>query len=68
MLNKRPILISVIIYLMINYILFELKPSQLFINNKMKQFGIGKNKTLFPVYGISLIISIFSLIFFRLNL
>jgi hypothetical protein len=65
--NKRPILISALIYILIIYILYEIKPEQLFINGKAKQFGVGKDKTLFPIYIISLIISIFSLIYFRIS-
>jgi hypothetical protein len=48
--NKRPIIISILVYLLVSYAMYQIKPSQLFINGKVKSFGIGKDKTLFPIY------------------
>lgn len=57
--NIRPLSYTLIVYLFSLYILFMLKPLLCFTkDNKMKSWGIGKNKTLFPIYIISMIISI----------
>ena len=63
-LGNRSVYYSVIVYLLIIFILFQVKPKFLYTEeNEMKKWGIGEDKILFPVYIIAMIISIFTLFF-----
>ena len=65
--NKRPLFTSIIIYFFIIFILFQIKLPYFFSDdNELKEWGIGENKILFPIYIVSLIVSIFTL--FIMNL
>ena len=54
-----------VIYLIISVSIFLYKPSIVFKNGKIKQFGVGKNKTIlyYPVLNIYLSIIIYLIIY-----
>ena len=55
---------SLIIYAFILFILSNIKPSFAYKEDgKMKKWGIGEGKTMFPIYIISMIVSVISLFF-----
>ena len=60
----NPLATSVLFYILLVVCIYSFKPRMCFDNQgKMKQFGIGKNKTPFTFLSISMILGIFSLIF-----
>lgn len=68
MFNRRPLYLSIFFYIFIIFILFQMKLSYFFNEeDKLKEWGIGENKVLFPIYIVSLIISIFLLLIFNIN-
>lgn len=59
----NPLTISILIYILFILGIYSLKPKFCFDKQgKMKQFGIGKNKTPFTFLTISIVLGIFSLI------
>ena len=63
---SNPLQISITLYIVSLIVLYMTKPSLCFDeNSKMKIFGCGNSyNTLFPFYGISIIISIIGYLFF----
>ena len=62
--NRKELSYSLIIYIFSLFVLFSIKPSFAYNDKKeMKGWGIGEDKTIFPIYIISIIISILSLFF-----
>lgn len=62
--NSIPFLI--IIYIFISYLIWNLKPKIMFQNGKMKQFGVGKNKSLFNYQIVIIFIAIFLFYFYEI--
>ena len=55
---------SLILYAFTLFVLFNVKPQFAFKEDgEMKEWGIGENKTMFPIYIVAMIISIVSLFF-----
>ena len=53
---------SLMVYIFSLFVLFIVKPDCCFDEEqKLKEWGIGKNKTMFPVFVIAMIVSIISL-------
>ena len=53
---------SLMVYIFSLFILFIVKPEWCFDEDqKLKEWGIGKDKTMFPVFVIAMIISILAL-------
>ena len=53
---------ALIVYAFTLFVLFHIKPSFAYTKEgDMKEWGIGEEKSMFPVYVISMIISIVSL-------
>ena len=65
MLNlDNSITISIILYLFFICLILYIKPKIIFTNNsRIKRFGTGKNKTIFPFWLVTIIIAIFSQFF-----
>lgn len=63
--HTSPIKSSIIIYLIIVITILIIKPKTLFDNEgNSKNFGVGyKNKTIFPIWMVFLLIAIFSYYF-----
>lgn len=60
--NRVALSYSLIIYAFTLFVLFNIKPEFAFKEDgEMKQWGIGEDKTMFPIYVIAVIISIISL-------
>ena len=60
--DRKALSYSLIIYAFVLFILFNIKPVFSFNEDgEMKQWGIGNEKTMFPVYIVAMIISIISL-------
>ena len=58
---------SLILYAFILFVLFTVKPSYAYKEDgSMKDWGIGDDKTMFPIYIVSMILSIIGL--FVLNI
>lgn len=57
-----PLLTSIFIYIVLVICIYSFKPKFCFIKNKMKSFGLGKNKTPFTFLMVSVVLGIFSLI------
>lgn len=64
--NNKPLQYSIILYTLILVFFNLMKPEMIYNNNKKKDFGIGKDKTLFPIMIQSLLLSIF--VYLILNL
>ena len=45
------------VYIIICLILYYIKPSFMFNKNEFKQFGVTKDKTIFPFWLVSIIIT-----------
>lgn len=59
---------SLILYFFTLFILFNIKPSYAYTKDgKMKQWGIGSEKILFPLYLIAMVISVFGLFIFNIK-
>ena len=52
---------SLIIYAFALFVLFNMKPEFAFKDGEMKQWGIGEEKTMFPIYIVAMIVSVISL-------
>ena len=62
--GKQALTNSLGVYIFSLFILFILKPSFGFNEEgKIREWGIGDEKTMFPIYIISMIVSIVSLFF-----
>ena len=62
--NRKALSYSLIIYIFSLFVLFNIKPSFSFNEEgEMKEWGIGDKKTMFPIYIVSIIVSILSLFF-----
>ena len=60
--EKRELFYGIFIYIFSLIILWIAKPSMCFNKEgKIKQWGVGKDKTMYPIFIISLSISIISL-------
>lgn len=59
--ERQALSYALIIYIFSLFILLILKPEISYEGDKAKMWGIGQNKTLFPIYILSMIISILSL-------
>lgn len=57
-LRSEPLQYAIVIYLLSLTIFNILQPNMSFKDGESKQFGIGKDKTLFPFPILSLIVSI----------
>jgi hypothetical protein len=62
----------ILIYILVSLFIYKIKPDLIFKNEKMKQFGLGKNKTIFSFHTILIFIAfllfyIFELIWLRKN-
>ena len=64
--NNKPLQYSIIIYIISLLMINMMKPKIMFNEDKMKEFGIGNNKTLFPYMIQSLLLSIFVYLIFNL--
>ena len=62
--NGIPFLI--IIYIFISYLIWNLKPKIMFQNGKMKQFGIGKQKSIFNYQIVVIFLAIFLFYFYEI--
>jgi hypothetical protein len=59
-LKNRKLQLSIILYLVIVGILIFLNPNFFYNSDgKIKVFGIGKNKTMFPLWFIIFIVAVF---------
>ena len=61
MINKNCLFISILIYLAISFTIIYIKPEFIFTDkkkNKLKIFGTGKKKTIFPLWFILFITAI----------
>ena len=60
--NRRALSYSLILYALTLFVLFNVKPSFSFNEDgSMKEWGIGEEKTMFPVYVVAMLISIVGL-------
>jgi hypothetical protein len=59
-----PIYYTFVVFIVIMIIIYYNKPLIMFDNDKIKQFGIGENKTLTPLPVISIIIAILLYVIF----
>jgi len=57
--DNKPLQYSILVYILSLIIVNMLKPEIMFNNDNKKEFGIGKNKTLFPFVIQCLIGSVF---------
>jgi len=63
MLNKSVFTLVIVMYVMLYLIINKIKPDFIFNNmeDNLRQFGIGyKEKTIFPLWLVSIILAIFS--------
>lgn len=59
----KPLHISIILYIFFILIIYTIKPRMFFLKNgKMKNFGIGKYKTLFTFLNVSLLFGCFTFV------
>lgn len=61
--DKKQLFYAIFVYIFSLIILWIGKPSMCFKDGKIKQWGVGKDKTMYPVFIVSLSISIISLFF-----
>ena len=62
--ERKALSYSLVLYALVLFVLFNIKPSFSFNEEgEMKQWGIGKEKTMFPVYVVAMLISIVGLCF-----
>ena len=62
--ERKALSYSLILYALVLFVLFNVKPSFSFNEEgEMKQWGIGTEKTMFPVYVVAMLISIVGLCF-----
>ena len=55
---RKHIKYVILIYFIIAFVLYKLKPNLIFDKNKIKSFGVGTRKTIFNYYIILIFISI----------
>lgn len=61
--QSQPLQYSILVYLLSLTVFNILQPDMAFKDGESREFGIGKDKTLFPFPILSLIVSIFIYLF-----
>jgi hypothetical protein len=55
-------------YIIISVVIYQLKPPFMFHKDgSFKQFGVGKNKTIFPFWLVTTILGILIYLYFRIK-